>query len=316
MIKGFHPRFYLPAVFFLFVLILACGSTVSDRADKQVVTEKIAVSHLDSIKKSLLPLYDSMKQILPGDWLASHDEKFVSFDEYVKRSPVRPDAKRNVIYIQPFNDLDSNGKNIIPVVAKYLEAFYGLKVSVLPFADNLNVPGKWKRGEGISYQVKSGWFLDNVLAPALPSDAAVMIGLTGTDLYPDEEWNFVFGQASLKKRVGIWSLARLCVSGSMSVNEKKLCLNRLLNTAAHETGHMFSITHCVRFECVMNGSNSLSESDRRDPWLCPDCLYKLSWNLQREPVIHFTALRSFWVEQNHMDRAEFYSKNISALKPK
>ena len=36
-----------------------------------------------------------------------------------------------------------------------------------------------------------------------------MISFTSTDLWPGEDWNFVFGQASFEKPVGVWSLHRL-----------------------------------------------------------------------------------------------------------
>lgn len=35
-----------------------------------------------------------------------------------------------------------------------------------------------------------------------------IIGVTLTDLYPQDEWNFVFGLASIQKRTGVFSFAR------------------------------------------------------------------------------------------------------------
>lgn len=42
----------------------------------------------------------------------------------------------------------------------------------------------------------------------LPADAFCMIGVSLTDLYPRDEWNFVFGLASIKERTGVFSFAR------------------------------------------------------------------------------------------------------------
>lgn len=42
----------------------------------------------------------------------------------------------------------------------------------------------------------------------------------------------------------------------------------------HEIGHMFGIKHCQWFNCVMQGSNHLEESDRRPLDFCPICLRK------------------------------------------
>ncbi|MBK9768977.1 MAG: hypothetical protein IPP63_19310 [Chloracidobacterium sp.] len=40
-------------------------------------------------------------------------------------------------------------------------------------------------------------------------DASALIAFTVDDLYPNETMNYVFGQASLEDRVGVWSLARM-----------------------------------------------------------------------------------------------------------
>ena len=44
--------------------------------------------------------------------------------------------------------------------------------------------------------------------PRRPEDAVAVLGLTTSDLWPGEGWNFVFGQASLRDRIGVWSLYR------------------------------------------------------------------------------------------------------------
>ena len=31
----------------------------------------------------------------------------------------------------------------------------------------------------------------------------------------------------------------------------------------HETGHMFSMRHCTKYECLMSGTNHMGETDRR-----------------------------------------------------
>ena len=102
-----------------------------------------------------------------------------------------------------------------------------------------------------------------MLKPHRPIDAVAVLGLTAEDLWPGDDWNFVFGQASLSERVGVWSLHR---NGNVdgSVDEQRLFLRRTLKTAVHETGHMLSIPHCIAFQCGMNGSNSLVRGIDRD----------------------------------------------------
>jgi len=42
----------------------------------------------------------------------------------------------------------------------------------------------------------------------IPKDAICVIAITKIDLYPSDEWNFVFGIGSLFKGVGVFSFAR------------------------------------------------------------------------------------------------------------
>jgi predicted Zn-dependent protease len=39
----------------------------------------------------------------------------------------------------------------------------------------------------------------------LPEDAFCLLGITMEDLYPNPSWNFVFGEAALRERVGVAS---------------------------------------------------------------------------------------------------------------
>ena len=48
----------------------------------------------------------------------------------------------------------------------------------------------------------------DLLRARLPDDAFALLGITMVDLYPDPNWSFVFGQASLRDRVGVYSFAR------------------------------------------------------------------------------------------------------------
>jgi len=102
----------------------------------------------------------------------------------------------------------------------------------------------------------------NALEAQLPKDAFALLGITMTDLYPGPGWNFVFGQASLRDRVGVDSFARYDPSfygQAATADSRKLMHRRSCKVLAHETCHMFGIEHCVWFRCLMNGSNHLAE---------------------------------------------------------
>ena len=112
------------------------------------------------------------------------------------------------------------------------------------------------------------------------------IALTTSDLWPGQGWNFVFGQASVTDRVGVWSIWR---NGDPHGDDEayRTCLRRTLKTASHETGHMFSMQHCTFYECNMCGSNHREESDRQPLWLCPICLAKLCHATGADPGKRF-----------------------------
>jgi archaemetzincin len=153
-------------------------------------------------------------------------------------------------------------------------------------------------------QIRTGYIMDQVLLPALPSDAAALIAFTAVDLFPDETMNFVFGQASLNQRVGVWSLYRLGDGASFDA-----FLHRTMKIAVHETGHMFSLHHCTQYECVMSGSNHLGETDSRPIDACPECMAKICWLSNVAPAERYLRLETF-CRQNGLgaDADEFKHK--------
>jgi len=130
----------------------------------------------------------------------------------------------------------------------------------------------------------------------LPSDAAALICFTNFDLYPEDTWNFVFGQASLENRVGVWSLWRLERDGRKKAGTDRF-LDRTLKIATHETGHMFSMRHCKKYECLMSGTNGLEETDRRPLDTCPECTMKIAWAMPYTPRERYEKLAEFWRQQ-------------------
>jgi archaemetzincin len=112
--------------------------------------------------------------------------------------------------------------------------------------------------------------------------------------------------------VGVWSIYR---NGDPDAGREgfRLCLLRTLKTAAHELGHMFSIPHCTLYECGMCGSNSREEADRRPLWLCPECMAKVCWATEADPVERYKKLSEFAREQGLKAEQEFYEQSIKTL---
>ena len=117
------------------------------------------------------------------------------------------------------------------------------------------------------------------------------------DLYPEPSWNFVFGMASLRERVGVFSFARYdpaFYGRQAGAAAAATMLRRSCKVLAHETGHMFGLRHCIHFQCGMNGSNHLAESDSRPIHLCPICLRKLQHAVGFDHVARYRALEAFY----------------------
>ena len=161
-------------------------------------------------------------------------------------------------------------------------------------------------------QILTTHVLYEMLKPTLPDDAAACLALTSSDLWPGEGWNFVFGQASLRERVGVWSIYRF---GDPDESQAafRLALLRTIKVATHETGHMFSMLHCTMYECNMCGSNHREESDRRPLTLCPECVAKVAWATDADLVRRYTSLEVFACEHGLEDTAERFCRRREAI---
>ncbi|MCK4357344.1 MAG: hypothetical protein KAW92_01120 [Candidatus Cloacimonetes bacterium] len=195
-----------------------------------------------------------------------------------------------------------------------MSRFYNLQVKVQKDIPLSVIPNKARRRHpewGVE-QILTSYILNDILKPKLPADAAAYIALTISDLWPGRGWNFVFGQASLRERVGVWSIYRNG-NPAESENSFRLCLLRTIKTAVHEIGHMFSMSHCVKYECCMCGSNHREEADRRPLWFCPECMAKVCWATCSDPVDRYQILAEFCEEHGFNNEKEFYKKSIAKL---
>lgn len=212
----------------------------------------------------------------PGDWIYEHKESGQTYKQYLKSNPRTANEKRNKIYILPLGDFQNEDYQILNSTKDYLEIFFGMDVIIRNNKPLTLIPDSARRYNDVNEQLHSIYILYEVLLPEIPDDAVAYMAITTSDLYPKESWNFVFGQASVKRRVGVTSIFRFKEYDS----EQKLILSRTLlrviKTTSHELCHMLSMRHCTQYECIMNGSNSLPESDQKPFHLCPQCIPKLS----------------------------------------
>ena len=217
-----------------------------------------------------------------------------------------------MLYVRPLGAFTPAQTRVVALAADYMSRFFALPVRVLAPARLGKVPRPARRRAAWGEQIRADYITMEVLRPALPPDAAALIGFTASDLYPDETMNYVFGQASLEERVGVWSLYRL---GRPDLDETnfKFTLLRTLKVATHETGHMFSLRHCTKYECVMNGMNSLNEADRHPLDACPECMAKLCWAAGADPRERYARLAAFCAEHDLPYEGRFFEDSARAL---
>jgi len=249
----------------------------------------------------------------PGayDWLANHGEQGQTFAQYVKSNPNRPTAQRTRLYLQPIGAFDAAHEQVLVKLLRFMQLIFGIEVKRLATLDQAKIPASAQRVNPGTKQVQvlTTHVLEQVLTPNRPADAVAMLALTPSDLWPGAGWNFVFGQASLEQRVGVWSTARL----GDPVKDGGVFLRRVLQVAIHETGHMFGIEHCIAYQCCMNGSNSLDESDRTPLAYCPECDAKLGWACKLEPAKRARELAKFATDNQLAKEAELWGKIAARL---
>lgn len=278
-------------LFFLLALFLVCCST-DNRKDETVVQNDI--TKINSLIVTLKQNDDSLGAPQIGDWLASHIEEGQTFNEYVDSKPVSANEIQHVIYLQPIGKFDSVQTRMINYTQEYLEIFFGLKTVIqTTITDDIIHDSARRIGGSEQEQLLAPYILNEILAKNKPEDAVCIMAITEKDLYPEFSWNFVFGLSYLWKRVGVTSVFRFS-DWQVTDMEYQQFLDRLIKVSSHEIGHMFSIKHCINAQCLMNGSNSMSETDGKPNRLCSVCNGKLCWNLKLDPLERAKKMANFF----------------------
>ncbi len=296
--------------------VAACTTAVAP-PENSTATSADKPSRAENLRrliKKLTPLHTTPKPPQPGEWLAEHKEAGQTFQQYIRAAPVVPvRGGRRVLYIQPLGRFSKPQRKIVARTAEFLGLYYDLPVKMLDDLPESIVPASARRTLGdADQQFLTTWFLRELLPPRLPKDGVACIAFTANDLWPGKGWNYVFGQASLRNRVGVWSIHRF---GDPTASDEafRLCLLRTLKTATHETGHMFSMKHCTAFECNLAGRNSLPESDHAPLALCPECVAKVLWFSQIEASERYRRLAAFCRKESLTAQADSYERALETL---
>ena len=257
-----------------------------------------AVKNVPSSVRALLASDEGVEPLPdpgPHEWLAIHEEGGQTFDEFVRTANRPPDGER-IVYLQPIDTAGALSDTCLTTLASFAEAFFRLDVRVRPpvVLDPSSLVTRAAPDAGTP-QVYAGDILARLYADK-PADAFCVLGITAHDLFPHPIVSFAFGEASVTCRVGVVSVARYGPPFCEDAPGARLgeMRRRCCRVVAHEIGHMAGIAHCVYCRCLMNGSSSLVESDRRPLHLCPIDLRKLQWLVGFDFAERYSRLQQFW----------------------
>ncbi|MDY0988610.1 Zn-dependent protease [Flavobacterium sp. CFBP9031] len=281
-------------------------------------------------KESLLP--QTLQQILPpepyfvdikvndvklaepvfGDWLYSRKEKGQTFEQFIKTKHVVPSKEENIIYLQPIGTFNSLQVKQIELVRQYLQIFFQLETKVLKDVSNDIIPNNARRiGDVGQEQFLAGYILTDVLKKEKPDKGVALMAITEKDLYPKPEWNYVFGLASYRDKIAVSSMYRMQKEADFN-----LSLDRLLKICSHEIGHMFGLHHCIEANCVMNGTNSMVETDRHSLRLCSLCQRKLNSGFKYDNKKRLLELEKYFKENKLNEGLELMEKDLKSIQQK
>lgn len=242
----------------------------------------------------------------PHDWLTSHPETGQTFAAFLAGHPLAPGQAWHTLYLQPLGRFHTGLEPPLDLLSRFAAAFFSLEVVTLPAIAVTGVTARINRYAGERQLLTRD--LLGLLARQRPGTACCVVGVTMDDLYPDPAWNFVFGEASPRDQVGVYSFAQYLPAGEGGTAAS--LLRRCCMVLAHETAHLLGIAHCVFYSCLMNGSNNLTESDSRPLHLCPVDLRKLQHSTGFGVVARYRCLRAFAREAGLTEEARWLTAQL------
>ncbi|MBA4137503.1 MAG: hypothetical protein C0518_09330 [Opitutus sp.] len=281
-----------------------------------------AIGNLFEEPETIRPLFQPSDDFAPitlpgrGDWLNYHRETGQTFDEFRESGANRPDEYRKVIYLLPLGEFPEDDAPPLELLRAYAAAFFQLEVRVIPAYHPHGLEFGPRNNESTGRRQLHSASILAWLQKRLPPDAYCLLGVTMEDLYPSPSWNFVFGQASLDERVGVYSFARYdpaFFGRERRAAWRDTALRRGCKVLAHETAHLFGLPHCIYFNCVVNGANHLDESDAQPLHACPVCLRKLRLGAGFDPVRRYEQLRAFYRGQRWYEDADWVERQLARV---
>ena len=338
-VTGFHPPSHREA-------ILACGDTNSKK-DYNPYTSFKPVPKCNS-ENDWLAQYCEEGQSFPEfiqtcPWLSKRKCKGVRQEFVSSGTTLQAKYPDGAIYLVPLGDFNTESSPDFHSLVEYVKIFCDLPVKTLPKLNLIN-SGKgdiyWSDLEtNAIFKVKSRRKNENYqlniislleyMPNIVPDDALCTIALTMSDLYEENPDLFVAGMASYRHRVGVFSFCRYDPSVKFSSEfwheitytkdkwlpeqKKKMLLVRCCRLLVHEILHTLGISHCIYYECCMNGSGHLEEDFRQPMFLCPVDLHKLTHLCGFNVVQRYHKLRTFFEKLDLVNEVQWIDKRLHLI---
>lgn len=168
------------------------------------------------------------------------------------------------IVIIPIGEAD---QNTLESIARTLREIYGSETAI---GDAVPIPEKtYNRRRQQHHSTR----ILKALETLKREGHDIVLGVIDRDLYVPE-LNFVFGEADVLARIAVIGLPRLRQEYYGLEPDRDLFLLRAAKEAIHETGHTCGLGHCPDPRCIMYFSNSLRDTDAKEPGFCVACRNK------------------------------------------
>jgi archaemetzincin len=304
------------------LLLVAVLATPSFSVKLPTATERAAaIGPLEGLPEELHRAYDAdafLPVLVPEktDWLFLHEEKGQTYEDYLEQGWDQPDVLFSTLYLQPIGAFTEESSPDFDKLEQFARIFFGIRTRVLPLEVEAAKSFRRRTPSGETRQQLFARDVTRYLHENRPGDAFCVLAVTMEDLFAKDDWLFIYGQASLRQRVGVFSFARYdpqFFDESRPDNYRSVMLKRSCRVLAHETGHMYGLRHCIYFQCMMNGANHMGESDTQPMFLCPVCLRKLHYAMRFDVVRRYRDLLAFYEEVGFEQESVWLRKRLAAI---
>jgi archaemetzincin len=302
------------------ILVFSCNNKMEElkiiQADKMHQKSQLSI---DTTTLSLKCIEQFHKRIT----LKDYDASLIS---YINSNPNKPTKTKNIIYIQPFGNINKNVDKMIKEEIKYLETFFQLKVKILPhisfdtiknrntvktrMVQEYSYYSKMKGGStNLQEQIEGNSFIENFIVHNKPKDAVAIIGITEHDLYLPS-LNFIYGISNLKNGAGLVSTFRIVdyTSEVAKDNYRKAVSKQIVN--------IFSIPNVKDYKCVNNFHNNIEELYLGEFELSPKAQEKLKYTIGYDYKKRWAELKKIWEKEGNKKMSDYYTNCLKSCQVK